>query len=779
MRRSVRAIGQSRVGNPPVGARLRLRSASRAAIVASMVKRRVLLPSLVAMFVLLGAGQALAAPTWLAGESQDGAEAVTGVPADVATDSSGNSVAVWAANPASGGEVRAAFRPRGGPWGAPESLDGALSTLSAQPRVAVQPNGEFIAVWLANNDGTVLRSARRPAGGGWSAAATIGGAGCCGIGALLASADGTVTLIDNGDGFAASYTKEPGSDLFGEPERLTSGNVFAAASDGSVVAVRSGFLCSEANCVVAQRRPPGGPWGSDEPVANIAGGDVVNGLAVTANPDSSYTAVWAEVANPEGIAPPGRVLSSDRQAGDAGAWAASRVVADLPDDIPGCGGCVDVSTGASGTQLALWKQGGVMAAALRGGAGNAWGAPETAGEAPGQSQPYGAITAGGVPVAAWDSGFRAGVVTGTHREGGAWDPVQLVGGPARGGFPAGTSFLGDLAADGQGDALTAWRDDNGVQTAGFDAAAPRFDAFALPAGTVGSAPFSAAASDNWSGPASIGWFFGDGASAGGASVSHAYAAAGTYTATAQATDGVGNTSSLSGPVTVTEAPCATGGSGDADKDGIVDGCDTNNGAKRPKAFKTVNATVVSGEVFVKLPAGSSSSRAAAARKAPKGFKRLLGAETIPVGATLDTAHGRVKVRSAADTKAKKLQSGQFFRGRFTIRQSRIKKRSKKLITELRLTGSSFKKTCKAKASISAKKKKSKKRVRRLFGNAKGSFRTSGRNAAATVRGTRWSVQDRCDGTLVTVQRGRVEVRDKVKRKTVIVRTGHTYLARAR
>jgi ferric-dicitrate binding protein FerR (iron transport regulator) len=167
---------------------------------------------------------------------------------------------------------------------------------------------------------------------------------------------------------------------------------------------------------------------------------------------------------------------------------------------------------------------------------------------------------------------------------------------------------------------------------------------------------------------------------------------------------------------------------------------------------------------------------------PKGFKRLLGAETLPVGATLDTAHGRVKVRSAADTKAKKLQSGQFFRGRFSIRQSRIKKRSKKLITELRLTGSSFKKTCKpkAKASISAKrKKKSKRRVRRLFGNAKGSFRTSGRNAAATVRGTRWSVQDRCDGTLVTVQRGRVEVRDKVKRKTVIVRTGHTYLARAR
>ena len=70
-------------------------------------------------------------------------------------------------------------------------------------------------------------------------------------------------------------------------------------------------------------------------------------------------------------------------------------------------------------------------------------------------------------------------------------------------------------------------------------------------------------------------------------------------------------------------------------------------------------------------------------------------------------------------------------------------------------------------------------MRRLFGDGKGSFRTRGRNAAATVRGTRWGVQDRCDGTLVAVQRGRVEVRDFVKRKTVILRTGKTYLARLR
>jgi hypothetical protein len=346
--------------------------------------------------------------------------------------------------------------------------------------------------------------------------------------------------------------------------------------------------------------------------------------------------------------------------------------------------------------------------------------------------------------------------------------------------------LTDIAADGQGDALTGWTSfGNGVFTAAFDANGPRFTAFSLPVGgsAGGALPFSAAAEDNWSGPPTISWSFGDGGTASGGSVSHTYAAGGSYLVTASASDGAGN---VVGSGNVTQQSGSVGvapaqpncGTGDKDKDGVKDGCDTSNGALRPKPFKTVNATVVSGDVFVKLPAGSGAARASA-RKPPKGFKRLEGAETIPVGSQLDATHGRVKLRSAADTKAKKLQSGQFFRGRFSIRQSRIKKRSKKLITELRLTGSSFKKTCKAKASISAKKKKSKRRVRRLFGNAKGSFRTSGRNAAATVRGTRWSTQDRCDGTLITVQRGRVEVRDKVKRKTVIVRTGHKYLARSR
>jgi hypothetical protein len=66
----------------------------------------------------------------------------------------------------------------------------------------------------------------------------------------------------------------------------------------------------------------------------------------------------------------------------------------------------------------------------------------------------------------------------------------------------------------------------------------------------------------------------------------------------------------------------------------------------------------------------------------------------------------------------------------------------------------------------------------LRGVAKGRFRTTGRFAAATVRGTDWGVRDRCDGTLTVVREGVVVVHDFRLNKDVVVRAGHTYLAKA-
>jgi hypothetical protein len=66
----------------------------------------------------------------------------------------------------------------------------------------------------------------------------------------------------------------------------------------------------------------------------------------------------------------------------------------------------------------------------------------------------------------------------------------------------------------------------------------------------------------------------------------------------------------------------------------------------------------------------------------------------------------------------------------------------------------------------------------LLGDATGRFRTDGRFSAATVRGTKWGVRDRCDGTLTIVRRGVMVVTDFRLHKNVLLHAGQTYLAKA-
>jgi hypothetical protein len=70
--------------------------------------------------------------------------------------------------------------------------------------------------------------------------------------------------------------------------------------------------------------------------------------------------------------------------------------------------------------------------------------------------------------------------------------------------------------------------------------------------------------------------------------------------------------------------------------------------------------------------------------------------------------------------------------------------------------------------------------RRLWGrDTHGKFRTRGGQSVATVRGTSWYVEDRCDGTLTRVSKGSVSVHDLGRRRSVIVRAGDSYLARVK
>jgi choice-of-anchor C domain-containing protein len=189
----------------------------------------------------------------------------------------------------------------------------------------------------------------------------------------------------------------------------------------------------------------------------------------------------------------------------------------------------------------------------------------------------------------------------------------------------------------------------------------------------------------------------------------------------------------------------------------------------PVAGKSVVADVVSGVVFIQVPSGKSikrgkgkSSRAYAAK-----FKRYKGKANIPVGSLIDTRKGRIAIQSASDLKGG-TQDGQFYDGIFQIKQAR----AAKPVTDALLI------TSRAGCGKSSARASAKKKLGRLWATAKGKFRTKGRYSAASVRGTTWLTEDRCDGTFTKVSRGRVSVRDNVKRKTIILSAGESYLARA-
>jgi len=200
------------------------------------------------------------------------------------------------------------------------------------------------------------------------------------------------------------------------------------------------------------------------------------------------------------------------------------------------------------------------------------------------------------------------------------------------------------------------------------------------------------------------------------------------------------------------------------------------GLAPPVLGTTANLLPLSGEVFVRLPAGSASDTGARAAQKGAGFIPLEQARQVPIGTFVDTDDGSVRLATAQD-RAGKIQFGNFSRGLFQI----LQKRRERAVTELRLKGSaaSFRR-CGARGSSAlaqaARRRLSSRTVRRLSSNANGRFRTRGRNSAATVRGTLWITADRCDGTLTQVRRGRVAVRDLRRRRTVVVRAGKRYLA---
>jgi hypothetical protein len=159
-------------------------------------------------------------------------------------------------------------------------------------------------------------------------------------------------------------------------------------------------------------------------------------------------------------------------------------------------------------------------------------------------------------------------------------------------------------------------------------------------------------------------------------------------------------------------------------------------ADGPELGRSFVVSRVSGTVLVKTP---GSARRIRLTRRPR---------TIPVGSTVDATRGKVRLVGAVNRSRKK-QAGVFYAGAFRVTQ----KRRPGAVIDLKLVGGNPS-VCAAAQSAAAQL--SPRVIRRLRSSARGHFRTRGSSSAATIRGTKWTTEDRCDGTRTVSEQGTVQ-----------------------
>ncbi|MFL5826336.1 MAG: hypothetical protein ACJ76V_07415 [Thermoleophilaceae bacterium] len=174
----------------------------------------------------------------------------------------------------------------------------------------------------------------------------------------------------------------------------------------------------------------------------------------------------------------------------------------------------------------------------------------------------------------------------------------------------------------------------------------------------------------------------------------------------------------------------------------------------PVLGSSVNMALVSGDVTVTLPNGKTQTLGSFAH--------------VPVGSVVDASGGVMELTTARNSTGT-TQKGRFWGGAFKVRQRHtVGGRTELLLEDTPAAGA----RASGRAFAARKRKK-------VWGDAHGNFRTRGRYAAATIRGTKWLTEESGLVTSVLVRRGVVRVRDFRRHKTVTVRTGERYTSTPR
>jgi len=497
---------------------------------------------------------ALAAPTWLA-PSVVGAAVEEAEGPRVAVDATGDAVVVWTASTGGGEVVRGSSRPAGGSWSAPTELSPPGGGGVEWPVVAIDPEGDTVAVWTATVGAEkVIEAVSRPAGGSWSPPAVVStGGGLSSEAQVAIDAQGEAVAVWDqsaaGKEFVRSSSRPSGGAWSAPVDVSLTGSgvsepTVGVDADGDAVSVW-GYYDGTNHIIQSSTRPPGGPWSA--PVGVSPPGEDPEELSLEVDPRGDAVAVWENYLGLGAL-----VAGAYRPSG--GPWSASSVLS-APAEVafeP------TVAIGATGEAAVVWNAEGGTGALVRAvtrPADGSWSTPldvSAAGE--NTLGPEVAVEPGGNAVAVWSlvDGMGSALQAATMPAPGAgWSPPVQVSAHA-----AGFDQVA-LAADAEGDALAVWEGAEDIEAAAYDAAGPRLRSLSVPTTGTAGVPlsFSVSPLDAWSTVGGTTWSFGDGGSAAGTTAAHTYGAPGTYTVTVTSVDAVGNTSTATGTVAVA-APSA-------------------------------------------------------------------------------------------------------------------------------------------------------------------------------------------------------------------------------
>ena len=184
--------------------------------------------------------------------------------------------------------------------------------------------------------------------------------------------------------------------------------------------------------------------------------------------------------------------------------------------------------------------------------------------------------------------------------------------------------------------------------------------------------------------------------------------------------------------------------------------------RAPVLGKSEDIWPVSGTVFMRTRTGQ--------------FIPLTGATQVPDGSVIDALHGSLRI-SASIGKGK-TETGIFGGAIFTLAEAHSGLTTLSLV-ENAFAGAPSYAVCTADGASHTATAASSRTLQLLHASAHGRFRASGRYAAATIRVSKWTIADRCDGTLTHDLTDSVAVTDFVRHKTIILHAGQSYLAKAR